>query len=162
MIDPATGAVRFSDGATITRELTPATFAALPLDQHTTQGHNYVNVRLPPREMDGQVFGAQIYFRDDVLTMVILWIMDETTTVDGVLAYPPGKGWDTWTFAAVMAKKEQHDAWLRRVLGPPTTVDPEHYITSYDLPWGTAWSDYSPRDSSSTLELRYKPLSGDL
>ncbi len=159
MIEPKTGAVRFRDGATITRELTLATFDGSPLAKRSARDEDsddtYVTIRLAPREMDGEVFGAQILFHDEVLNTVNLWIMDETAIVDGVIAYPPEKGWDTWTLKTAVAAKARHDAWLLRVLGPPTKVDAKHYITSYELPWGSAWSSYDPRGGGSEIGLRY-------
>lgn len=160
--DANTGTIRFADGAELLRGLTLATFLASPLAARSEKEPSSVPFDLfllPPREMDGRIFGSRIDFRDGVLEYISLSIVSGALVVDGALAYPSAAGWDTWTLEAQLAQKARHDAWLLKMLGPPTTVDPEHYLTSYELPWGGAQSSYDPRSDSSSIGIRYKPLS---
>lgn len=65
-----------------------------------------------------------------------------------------GRGWDDWSEAKEMARREANDRWLLGQLGPPGS---KGRATLYEFAWGTVWSSFDPKGGSSSIGVRFKP-----
>ena len=94
-----------------------------------------------PREFDGIFFEVLLEFLDSRLDTVDLC----------ALTYSDGRRWDKRTDLKETTRRNIHEEWLERILGPP----PEYF--EYSFPWGMVMSINDPREESEAcVKIKYR------
>lgn len=60
---------------------------------------------------------------------------------------------DDWSSKKELARRDAHDAWLRKALGEGGGKGPG---LAYKLPWGEAWSSYDAAGGAASIGVRFR------
>ncbi|MEO7109793.1 MAG: hypothetical protein ABI183_05105 [Polyangiaceae bacterium] len=167
MIDSATGKIIFDDGAIVDPQITRTAFLASSLSLNSEASDApappWSSFKLAPRAMDGLVFlfGAELYFKGEVLAHVDLWQIDWTVTPSNDHARD-SSGWDDWTMEGEIDRQKRNEAWLASFLGPPHECTPNRYDPAealndkiYRFAWGTIESCFDAKTGGTALVVTY-------
>lgn len=139
MIDIDTGDLVLDSGNVIGRKMTKSGFVKSDLYSKVkeVQDFSWTNYCLFPQSIGDSQFVIVIFFNPQGRLAYVKLGLSQ----NGEL-----QTWDQWSEQKELELKQEHDNWLRHLIGPPP----------YEYEWGAISSSYDPRSGSSMITIRYK------
>jgi hypothetical protein len=95
----------------------------------------YFNYHLKPQKIEEADFLVTLFYHNNQLVMIALILVEENEVLR----------WETWSLEKEMHRKQKHDEWLFKIIGP----------APYKYPWGLIESGYSKKSGVSNIVIRY-------